>query len=93
MDLDMEDLEQIVEIYKIQNDGSQTTVVACKLVGEIVTCEGEPVLVSGLEQEGIWDYSKTPPQKVFPKDGLAFLDRLRFTFKSGYLNASEVKEE
>ncbi|MFY9493124.1 MAG: hypothetical protein WAP55_01445 [Minisyncoccia bacterium] len=84
---------KFVEIYKIQNDGSQTIAAICKLAGETVVCEGEPVLISGLEQEGIWDDSKTPPQKVFPKDGLAFLDRLRFTFKSGYLNASEVKEE
>ena len=82
-----------VEIYKIQNDGSQRTIVSCELVDERIVCQGDKVLIENLERDGIWDDSQTPPQKLFPKDGIRFLERLRFSFTSGYLNASEVKEK
>lgn len=84
---------KFVEIYKTQNDGSQRVAAVCRLVSDIVICEGEKTLVENLELNGIWDDSKIPPQKLFPKDGDSFLERLRFVFTSGYLNASEVKEE
>lgn len=82
---------KFVEIYKIQNDGSRQMIAVCKLVGEKVICEGNGVFVENLEREGIFDHS-SPPQKIFPRDGINFLEELRFTFKSGYLNASEIKE-
>lgn len=84
---------KFVEIYKIENDGSQRVIAVCKLVGEIAICKGDDVFVENLKNEGVWDYSKKLSSKIFPKDGLSFLEALRFNFKSGYLNASEVKEE
>jgi len=84
---------KFVEIYKIKNDGSQRVIASCGLVGETIVCQGEKVLIENLERDGIWDDSQTPPQKLFPKDGIRFLERLRFSFTSGYLNASEVKEK
>lgn len=83
---------KFVEIYKIQNDGTQRVAAVCKLIGETVICEGEKPLVDNLERDGIWDDTKNPPQKIFPKEGISFLERLHFVFTSGYLNASEVKE-
>lgn len=83
---------KFVEIYKIQNDGSQQVIAVCKLVGKKVVCEGDRMFVKDLEREGILDYS-TPRKKLFPKDGMNFLEGLKFAFKSGYLNASEVKEK
>jgi hypothetical protein len=84
---------KFVKIYKIQNDGTQRVAVTCKIYDETVVCEGDEVLIENLEREGVWDDSVVPPKKLFPKDGIKFLERLRFTFASGYLNASEVKEE
>jgi len=84
---------KFVEIYKTQNDGSQTILAVCKLLGEAVVCEGDQVFINNLESDGVWDDSVAPPKKVFPKDGINFLERLHFTFTSGYLNASEVKDE
>jgi len=90
----MKMIMKFVEIYKIQNDGTQRVMAVCKMVGETVVCEGEDkALIDNLKSEGIWDDSKTPPQKLFPKDGIRFLERLNFVFTSGYLNASQVKEE
>ncbi|MBU3978417.1 hypothetical protein KKE68_01780 [Patescibacteria group bacterium] len=83
---------KFVEIYKTQNDGSQQIITVCELVDQKVVCEGDKVFVENLEREGIFDYS-TPGKKLFPKDGIGFLEGLKFTFKSGYLNASEVKEK
>lgn len=81
-----------VEIYKLQNDGSQTVLATCALSGESVKCQGDEIFVKNLEQEGIRDYTSETAEKLFPKDGLKFLEQLQNNFKSGYLNASEVKE-
>lgn len=84
---------KFVEIYKIQNDGSQKIIATCKLVGESVLCEGDELFIGNLEKEGISDYLSKAPKKLFTKDGVAFLENLQFAFKSGYLVASEIKEE
>lgn len=82
-----------VELYALQNDGSQRVIAVCELTGTAVVCTGDTAVVNNLTREGILDHSQTPPQKIFPKDGLRFLERLQFTFKSGYLNASAIKEK
>ena len=86
---------EYIEIYKLQNDGSQKVLAVCKLVEGEVVCEGEEVFVQNLKNEGIFDYKSQsqPREKLFPKDGRKFLEQLRFNFKSGYLNASEIKTE
>lgn len=66
--------------------------VTCTLDDNGVTCVGEQNFVDSLNQKGIFDYTSTVDKKLFPKDGLAFLEQLKFNFKSGYLNASDVKE-
>ncbi len=77
-----------VNILQLQDDGTQVRVAHCVLVGENAQCEGESDIVSylrsgvvGLESEEI----------LFPKDGLRFLRALKFHFKSGYLNATDVE--
>jgi hypothetical protein len=81
-----------VEIYKLQNDGSQKIVATCCLVGDVVECKGSGALVENLAKEGVRDYSAAEKIMLFPKDGMKFLEQLKFNFRSGYLNASEVKE-
>ena len=82
-----------VEIYTIQNEGSQKTLSVCRLLHDKVRCEGDVNFIQHLEKEGIWDYSKSPKKKVFPAAGRLFLEQLKNNFSSGYINASEVKED
>ena len=80
-----------VEIYKLKNDGSQEIIAVCRLKGNAVQCGGQPVFIENLKSGGIRDYSSPKENKLFLKDGLLFLEQLKYNFKSGYLNASEVK--
>jgi len=83
-----------VEIYKLEGDGSQKIIATCALQpNDTVICNGQEVFIQNLAKEGINDYTQEKPTKLFPKDGLKFLEQLRFNFKSGYLNASEIKEQ
>lgn len=78
-----------VEIYKLDNQGKQTLIAECRLINELVECVGEEKFIEFLNSEGVRDYTKTPPEQLFPKDGLKFLEQLKYNFKSGYLSATE----
>lgn len=82
-----------VELYKLNNDGTQSIVLICSLdEGSVVVCEGDQNLIRSLKGRGIFDYS-TPEKRVLHfSDGRMFLEQLKFNFKSGYLNASDVLE-
>lgn len=81
-----------VELYKLENDGTQSVIAVCNLTEDKVVCEGDINFVANLEREGIRNYVSDSPERLFPKDGLEFLKQLKYAFKSGYLNASDVKE-
>ena len=82
-----------VKIYKLKNDGSQETIVICRLINNEVQCEGDDLFIADLKNKGILDYSQPQRQALFFKDGLHFLEQLKYNFKSGYLNASEIEEK
>ncbi len=84
-----------VEFYKLNNDGSQTTIATCHLNNEgVVECEGNENLFENLKSEGIKDYiDESGESRLFFKDGLKFLEQLKYNFKSGYLNASDILEK
>ena len=51
-------------------------------------------MVENLKAEGIKNYAdESGDSRLFFKDGLKFLEQLKFNFKSGYLNASDVLEK
>lgn len=81
-----------VELYKLENGGSQRVALRCRLEGARAICEGDPALKANLEAEGIEDFGTPGGPQLFPKDGLRFLEQLASNFSSGYLNASEVKD-
>ena len=83
-----------VEIYKLQNNGEQIVIAGCYLNDNgLVVCEGSSVFVKNLEQEGIFDYDNIGVRsKLFPKDGIRFLENLKHAFRSGYLIATDVQE-
>jgi len=81
-----------IEIYKLENNGDQKVVVTCSLVDGNVVCEGESLaIINVLNTEGIKDYENEG--RLFPKDGERFLQQMKFNFKSGYMNASDVLEK
>lgn len=83
-----------IEIYKLKNDGTQEIIAICSLKENKVVCQGDENFVKSLEEDGILDYSSSSSfKKLFPKDGLKFLEQLKFNFKSGYLNASDIKDK
>ena len=84
---------KFVELYRLENDGSQTVVLRCRLEGETVVFDRSSSLGTYLEKEGIKNRENPEALFLFPKDGLRFLEQLSYNFSSGYLNASEVKEE
>lgn len=80
-----------VEIYNTQDDGAQKTIAVCSLQknGQVL-CESENDQLIKSLGEGIKDYSDLSTGPVFPKDGIHFLKQLKYNFKSGYLNASDL---
>ncbi|MBU1131914.1 hypothetical protein KKC32_01520 [Patescibacteria group bacterium] len=82
-----------VKIYRLQNGGEQKAIVECKLIDNEVSIDGDASFVESLKHEGIIDYSAETGKKLFPADGLKFMEQLQNNFKSGYLNASAVLEE
>ncbi|OGZ97087.1 MAG: hypothetical protein A3I44_01010 [Candidatus Sungbacteria bacterium RIFCSPLOWO2_02_FULL_51_17] len=77
-----------VEIYKLQNDGSQRMIASCRLAGEAAECSGEEPFVTNLMVEGIRAHADGVP--LFPAEGRRFLEELKYFFTSGYMNASDV---
>lgn len=85
---------QYVEIYKLNNDGSQEIVVIYKILNGKAVGEGDKNFINNLLQTGIIDYTNTSSeQRLFPKDGLHFLEQLKFNFKSAYLSATGIKNK
>ena len=85
---------KFVQIYKLQNDGDQRVIATCKLLDSRVICDGDPVFIKNLEHDGIRDYSNKElgADKLSLKDGIKFLENLKFAFKSGYLVATDIQE-
>ena len=83
-----------VEIYKLQNDGEQKIIAICHLNDEgVVICEGDQTFVKNLGKEGVLDYGNLETKnKLFPKDGVKFLENLKHAFRSGYLIATDIQE-
>ncbi len=84
---------KFVEIYKLKNDGTQRVIAVCKMEGNKAVCEGDKIFTENLKKDGVFDYSKDSDKNLFFKDGIKFLSNLKFAFSSGYLNASDIKEE
>lgn len=81
-----------VKIYQLKNDGSQAVLVTCRLINNEVILEGDNIFSNNIQKEGIFDYSNNR-QKIYPKDGLRFLEQLKYNFKSGYLMATDIEND
>lgn len=87
-----------VELFELGHDASQKKIATFKLMEEenrIVEINGDshhPVIES-ICREGIFDYKYTRPGKLYPHDGMSFLENLKYHFRSGYLLATDVKKQ
>lgn len=84
-----------VEFYKLQNDGTQKVIATCHLnESGKVECTGQEGLIENLKKEGIRDYGNKDKRVIlYFKDGLKYLEQLKFNFTSGYLNVSDILEK
>ncbi len=85
-----------VEIYRLGADYKQSIAAICTLGDDnIVSCSGDPDLVSSLQSDGVMNEMRKAgqPKTYLPSDGIKFLEQLKYYLKSGYLNASEVLEK
>ncbi len=87
-----------VELFELGQDAQQKKIATFNLPeedGTVVEVDGDhhhPV-VEGILEEGIFDYKYARPGKLYPRDGMNFLENLKYHFRSGYLLATDVKEK
>ena len=87
-----------VELFELDRDANQKKIATFKLLdgeSDIVEVDGDhghPV-VEGIKGEGIFDYKYARPGKLYPHDGMSFLENLKYHFRSGYLLATDVKKQ
>lgn len=87
-----------VELFELDRDANQKKIATFKLLdGEssVVEIDGdhEHPVIEGIKGEGIFDYKYARPGKLYPYDGINFLENLKYHFRSGYLLATDVKKQ
>ena len=91
-------LYYFVDLYELDKDAKQRKIATFKMQEdkpgrvEINGDENHPVLKS-IEGEGIFDYKNARPGKLYPYDGMNFLENLKYYFRSGYLLATDVQRQ
>lgn len=87
-----------VDLYELDRDAKQVRLATFKLKEEeyaVVEIDGDhthPVLES-IKNEGIFDYKFSRPGRLYPDDGMVFLENLKYCFRSGYLLATDVQKK
>ena len=87
-----------VDLFELDHNACQRKIATFKMDEsrpghiEIEGDEYHPVIES-LRGEGIFDYKNFRPDKLYPHDGLSFLENLKYNFRSGYLSATDVQKK
>lgn len=86
-----------VDLFELDSQAKQKKIATFKMDEESpnVEIEGDQYhpAIENLKGEGIFDYKNATPTKLYPWDGLNFLENLKYNFRSGYLSASEVQKK
>ena len=86
-----------VDLFELDSQAKQKKIATFKMGEENpnVEIEGDQYhpAIENLRGEGIFDYKNSSPSKLYPDDGLSFLENLKYNFRSGYLSASEVQKK
>lgn len=91
-------LYYFVNLYELDKNAKQRKIATFRINdGEPnkVEVDGDhrrPVL-ENLSREGIFDYKNARPGKLYPHDGMDFLENLKYYFRSGYLLATDVQKK
>lgn len=87
-----------VDLFELDPQAKQKKIATFKMDEdrpENVEIEGDQYhpVIENLRGEGIFDYKNATPTKLYPHDGMSFLENLKYNFRSGYLSASEVQKK
>ena len=86
-----------VELFELDQNANQKKIATFKLSdeSEIVEVDGDHdhSVIANIKGEGIFDYKYARPGKLFPYDGMNFLENLKYHFRSGYLLATDAREQ
>ncbi|OGN01154.1 MAG: hypothetical protein A3I26_01315 [Candidatus Yanofskybacteria bacterium RIFCSPLOWO2_02_FULL_43_10] len=87
-----------VELFEIDRNEQQKKIATFRLLdedGSVVEIEGDHhhPIIEGVMGEGIFDYKYARPGKLYPYDGMNFLENLKYHFRSGYLLATDVEKQ
>jgi len=86
-----------VELFELDQNANQKKIATFKLSDEsdVVQIDGDHDhrVIVNIKGEGIFDYKYARPRKLYPYDGMNFLENLKYHFRSGYLLATDVKEQ
>lgn len=91
-------LMYFVDLYELDKFKHQKKVATFKFGEEtfgVVQIEGETnnPLINSITREGIFDFKFAKPGRLYPYDGMSFLENLKYNFRSGYLSASDVQQK
>ena len=87
-----------VDLYELDKDARQRKIATFRMNEdepgrvEIDGDQNHPVMES-INREGIFDYKNARPGKLYPYDGMSFLENLKYYFRSGYLLATDVQKK
>ena len=91
-------LMYFVNLYELDRNKNQKKIATFKFgeetFGTVQTEEtvNHPVIDS-INREGILDFKFAKPGRLYPYDGMSFLENLKYNFRSGYLSATDVQQK
>lgn len=91
-------LMYFVDLYELDKSKHQKKVATFKFSEETfgsVQTEGEAnhPAIDSITREGILDFKFSRPGRLYPYDGMSFLENLKYNFRSGYLSATDVQQK
>ena len=91
-------LTYFVDLYELDKYKHQKKVATFKFSEETlgtVQIEGatDHPAIDNIVREGILDYKFARPGRLYPYDGMSFLENLKYCFRSGYLSATDVQQK
>ena len=91
-------LYYFVDLYELGKDAKQRKIATFQMNEdepdkvEVDGDESHPVM-ENIKREGIFDYKNARPGKLYPHDGMSFMENLKYYFRSGYLLATDVQKK
>lgn len=84
-----------VDLFELDQNRNQRKIATFEFAEDtygtvhIIGEQTHPV-IEAVMREGIFDYKYARPGRLYPYDGMTFLENLKYHFRSGYLVATDV---